>query len=83
MFSVSARGSDHTLNTRLYWLYIYVVSYCCVLSGAACGFCSDLIHCVTQTTGNYKLSFGKGTKLNVETSEYEKSIKCNSTETLG
>lgn len=33
-------------------------------------YCSAQIYCVTDGTGNYKLIFGKGSKLIVETSKY-------------
>lgn len=39
-------------------------------SGGNCSYCSDQIHCVTFT-GNNKLIFGEGTKLTVESREYQ------------
>lgn len=39
-----------------------------------CTYCSHQIHCVTTGGGNLKLIFGKGTKLSIESSEYQECI---------
>lgn len=55
----------------LCWLAaLVVVNEADLSSFSLCGFCWAKIHCVTSGSGSFKLMFGEGIKLTIETSEY-------------
>ena len=51
----------------------YSVHYSALMKIGSVYSCSEHIHCVSASGGNWKVIFGEGTKLVVETSKYQAS----------